>query len=59
MEHIQSLKWKCAVGSDSISASFLKDTKFVIAKPLTNLKNLAIKKTLITTGQLKIREMHH
>ena len=43
LKHLQKLKRKCAVGLDDIPASFLKDTKFVITKPLTHIINCSLK----------------
>ena len=43
LKRLKGLKRKCAVGLDEISASFLKDTAFVIAKPLAHVINLSLK----------------
>ena len=45
LNHLKKLKQKCATGLDNIPASFLKDTAYVIAKPLAHIINLSM-----TTG---------
>ena len=38
---------KCAVGLDNIPASFLKDTKYVISKPLAHIINCSLKSGIV------------
>ena len=40
LSHLKKLKRNCATGLDDVPACFLKDTAFVIAKPLTHMINL-------------------
>jgi len=43
MKHLRNLKHKCAVGLDEIPSSFLKDTAYIIAKPLTHVINCSLR----------------
>ena len=43
LKHLKHLKRKCAVGLDDIPSSFLKDTAYVIAKPLTHIINCSLR----------------
>ena len=47
LKHLQGLKRKCAVGLDNIPASFLKDTKYVISKPLAHIINCSLKSGIV------------
>ena len=42
LKYLKKLKRNCAVGIDEIPASFLKDTAFVIAKPLAYIINISL-----------------
>ena len=43
LKHLKGLKRSCAVGLDEIPASFLKDTAYVISKPLAHIINCSLK----------------
>ena len=47
LKHLQGLKRKCAVGLDNIPASFLKDTKYAISKPLAHIINCSLKSGIV------------
>ena len=42
LSHLKKPKGKCATGLDDVPACFLKDTAYVIAKPLTQVINNGI-----------------
>jgi len=47
LKYLKGIKRKCAVGLDDIPASFLKDTKFVVAKPLTHIINCSLRSGVV------------
>ena len=52
LSHLKKLKRNCATGLDDVPACFLKDTAYVIAKPLTHMINLSLS-TGIVPNELK------
>ena len=47
LKHLKNLKRNSATGHDDIPPSFLKDTAYVIVKPLTHVINCSLKNGII------------
>ena len=55
MKYLRGLKRKCATGIDNIPSCFLKDTAFVICKPLAFVINLSLKEGTFPNDLKKAR----
>ena len=55
LKYLRNLKRNCATGIDNIPSCFLKDTAYVISKPLTHVINLSLSKGRLPNTLKKAR----